>query len=84
LNTPNDQERSSSKVRDSSQSFPKIAPLTERRDLPPKACERVLTVPINHAHRGADILTSTEISHGGVTPLLHRVVVIEVRMGVDS
>jgi hypothetical protein len=84
LTAPNDQERPSSKVRDSSETVPKIAPLTERRDLAPKSCERFLTVPINHANRGADLVASAEISHGSVTPLLHRVVVIEVCMGVDS
>jgi hypothetical protein len=71
-------------VRDSSQTVPKITPLTERRNLTPKSSERVLTVPINHADRGADLVASAEISYGGVTPLLHRVVVIEVRMGVYS
>jgi hypothetical protein len=71
-------------VRDSSQTVPKLSPFTERRHLPPESSERILTVPINHADRGADLLASTEISYGGVTPLLHRVVVIEVCMGVDS
>jgi hypothetical protein len=84
LNAPNDQERPSSKVRDSSQTVPKIAPFTERRNLPPKSSERVLTISINYADRGADLVASPEISHGSVTPLLHRVVVIEVCMGVDS
>jgi hypothetical protein len=84
LNPSHHHKRPVSELHHACVTIPHISPRREGRNLSTEERERILTIAINNKYNWRGLSAPAQIAERSVTPLPHRVGIVEMRMSVDT